>query len=43
MTSTASIVASFGGFPGYYDYAYYDGCLRREWGPYGWSFVNICY
>jgi hypothetical protein len=33
----------FGGFPGYYDYAYYDGCLRREWGPYGWSFVNICY
>jgi hypothetical protein len=33
----------FGGFPGYYDYAYYDGCLRREWGPYGWSFLNICY
>jgi hypothetical protein len=32
----------FGGFPGYYDYAY-DECLRREWGPYGWSFVNICY
>jgi hypothetical protein len=33
----------FGGFPDYYDYAYYDGCLRREWGPYGWSYVNICY
>ena len=33
----------FGGFPDYYDYAYNDDCLRREWGPYGWSFVNICY
>jgi hypothetical protein len=33
----------FGGFPGYYDYAYYDDCLRRVWGPYGWSYVNICY
>jgi hypothetical protein len=32
----------FGGFPAYYDYAY-DECLRREWGPYGWSLVNICY
>jgi hypothetical protein len=33
----------FGGFPGYGDYAYDDGCLRREWGPYGWRLVNICY
>jgi len=31
-----------GGFPGYYDYGY-DDCLRRVWGPYGWSVINICY
>jgi hypothetical protein len=34
----------FGVFPGYYDYSdAYDGCLRREWGPYGWRLINICY
>ena len=31
-------------FPGYYDdYAGYDVCLRRVWGPYGWRVVNVCY
>jgi len=38
---------AFGGpgfFPGYaYDYAGYDDCLRRVWGPYGWRVINICY
>jgi hypothetical protein len=34
----------FGYFPGYYDdYADYDGCLRRVWGPGGWRLVNVCY
>jgi hypothetical protein len=28
---------------GYDNYYAYDGCWRRVWGPYGWSWLNVCY
>ena len=36
--------AGFGYAPGYAydDYADYDTCFRRVWGPYGWRLINLC-